>query len=93
MTSYTGTARPESVVRTLVETMPPTPTARLFSTTTTRFARSRYQRISVSGHGRKQETPSTPILCPFARSSSTVSLIVPSTEPSAITTVSASSMA
>ena len=49
-------------------------------------------RTSSSGNGRKHLMPSAPIRTPWSRSSSTTSSIVPSTEPSATTTVSASSV-
>ena len=92
ITACTASALPANEVRTFDETMPPRPTARLFSITTTRLARASALRTAASGQGRKQVTPSTPIFAPPRRISSTVSLIVPSTEPSATTTVSASSV-
>ena len=49
-------------------------------------------RTSSRGHGRKHLIETAPIFTPCSRSSSTTSSIVPSTEPSATTIVSASSM-
>ena len=49
-------------------------------------------RTSSSGNGRKHLMPRAPIFTPCSRSSSTTSSIVPSTEPSATTIVSASSL-
>ena len=67
--------------------------AMLFSSTTMRFAPASASRTAAMGQGRKQVMPSTPICWPCSRISSTVSLIVPSTEPSATTMASASSSA
>ncbi len=72
--------------------MPPAPTANAFSITTTRWARASASRTSSIGQGRKHLIASAPILTPCSRSSSTTSSIVPSTEPSATTIVSASSV-
>ena len=66
--------------------------ANAFSSTTTRLAPARAFRTSSSGYGRKVFTPRAPMLTPSSRSSSTTSWIVPSTDPSASTTVSASSV-
>ena len=71
--------------------MPPMPTAKHFSITTMRLACAVASRIADTGNGRNEVIPSTPIFTPAARISSTVSLIVPSTEPSATTLVLASS--
>ncbi len=82
---------PESAIRTLAETMPPTPTASAFSRTTTRSASFSTSRSSSIGNGLNDLIPTAPIFTPSSRSSSTVSWMVPSTEPSATTIVSASS--
>ena len=91
ITVYTESGEPEDV-RTLAETMPPRPTPKAFSRTMTLFALPSAWRIAAVGHGRKQVMPSTPNRWPLSRSSSTVSLMVPSTEPRATTIVSASSV-
>ena len=90
-TSWTRGGSPESARRTFCPTIPPAPTAKAFSSTTTRSARARALRTASSGYGRKHLRPTAPIGTPSSRSSSTTSSIVPSTEPSASTTVSASS--
>ncbi len=73
-------------------TMPPEPGASARSIAITLLAPASAARTASNGNGRNEMIPSTPIFIPCpSRSSSTTSLIVPCTEPSAITTVSASS--
>ena len=91
-TVATGTGSPVSVMATSVESTPPKPTLMAFSTTTTcRASLSAFRTASI-GKGRKEVMPSAPIRCPAARCVSTTSLIVPSTEPMATTTTSASAL-
>jgi hypothetical protein len=72
--------------------MPPMPTEKAFSRQTKRLALPIAASTALSGNGRNEVIPRTPIFSPRARRSSTTSLIVPSTDPSAMTTVSASSI-
>ena len=81
-----------SAARTSAVTMPPEPGASARSSTTTRRRAASASRTASAGNGRNVVMPSTPIFSPPARSSSTASLSVPSTEPSATTTISASSV-
>ena len=91
-TVATGTGSPVSVMATSVESTPPKPTLKAFSTTTTCRALRRASRTASIGKGRNEVMPRAPIRCPAARCASTTSLIVPSTEPMATTTTSASAL-
>ena len=88
----TGTASPLSAIAISVESTPPNPTLKAFSTTTTWRASLRASRTESIGKGRNDATPSAPMRTPASRSASTTSLIVPRTEPMATTTTSASAL-
>ena len=73
------------------ETIPPTPTASAFSSTTTRCAPAERRAHRVERERpERRDAERRRSLTPSSRSSSTASSIVPSTEPSATTIVSAS---
>ena len=65
---------PDSDLRTPSETMPPRPTARHFSSTTTRFAPCSASRSADRGNGRNEQIDTEPMREPSARISSTTSL-------------------
>ncbi len=77
---------------TSVESTPPKPTLKAFSTTTTLRAPLRASQTASIGKGRNDVMPSAPMRRPALRWVSTMSLIVPSTEPMATTTTSASAL-
>ena len=85
-------ARVVGAMATSVESTPPKPMLNAFSTTTTRRAPASASRTALAGNGRNDVIPTTPIRSPASRRASTASLMVPSTEPRATTTVSASSV-
>ena len=91
-TVETETGRPLSAMATSVESTPPKPTLKAFSTTTTSRALPSALRTASIGKGRNEVMPSAPMRSPASRCSSTTSLIVPSTEPMATTTTSASAL-
>ena len=91
-TVETDTGNPLSVIATSVESTPPKPALMAFSTTTTRRAPLSAFRTASMGNGRNEVMPSAPIRCPAARCMSMTSLIVPSTDPMATTTTSASAL-
>src|SRR5579864_8817984 len=90
ITVWTAHPEPSTALWTFCETIPPIPIDSAFSSTITRRALDSAARISSRGQGRKVLIPTHPILIPSSRRSSTTSSIVPSTEPSATTIVSAS---
>ncbi len=79
-------------IATSVDRTPPKPTLKARSTTTTLLAPERASRTACRGKGRKAVIPTTPTRSPASRRASTASLMVPSTDPSATTTVSAPSV-
>ena len=90
-----GDCRRRRRARTSAVTMPPLPGASARSRTTTRHGRqppARTARTDWTGNGRKLVMPSAPARMPSSRSSSIVSLTVPSTEPRATMISSASSV-